>query len=113
MGIQYILDRDGIGVIEFHDARIIVEQLHYDSIYHEHLFYFSIKTLTSFFKDYNLFPFDFDFSSVSNLSAESIEKLSSIRPENLGQASRIDGVTPAAILILLSHIKKSKIKLPA
>jgi len=45
-------------------------------------------------------PNEFDYQSVSSLSAEVVEKLCRIRPENLGQASRIPGVTPAAITIL-------------
>lgn len=45
-------------------------------------------------------PETFDYTKVQSLSAEVIEKLCKIRPENLGQASRIPGVTPAAITIL-------------
>nr|WP_320049252.1 tRNA uridine-5-carboxymethylaminomethyl(34) synthesis enzyme MnmG [uncultured Desulfuromonas sp.] len=45
-------------------------------------------------------PDDFDYKAVSSLSAEVVEKLCRIRPMNLGQASRIPGVTPAAITIL-------------
>ena len=45
-------------------------------------------------------PDDFDYKTVSSLSAEVVEKLCRIRPINLGQASRIPGVTPAAITIL-------------
>nr|WP_320114612.1 tRNA uridine-5-carboxymethylaminomethyl(34) synthesis enzyme MnmG [uncultured Desulfuromonas sp.] len=45
-------------------------------------------------------PETFDYQKVSSLSAEVVEKLCRIRPENLGQASRIPGVTPAAITIL-------------
>lgn len=45
-------------------------------------------------------PEDFDYKNVSSLSAEVVEKLCRIKPLNLGQASRIPGVTPAAITIL-------------
>ena len=45
-------------------------------------------------------PETFDYQKVSSLSAEVVEKLCRMRPENLGQASRIPGVTPAAITIL-------------
>ena len=45
-------------------------------------------------------PADFDFQAVHGLSAEVVEKLTRIRPVTLGQASRIPGVTPAAIAIL-------------
>jgi tRNA uridine 5-carboxymethylaminomethyl modification enzyme len=47
------------------------------------------------------FPDDFDFSSISGLSREVQQKLVLHRPQTLGQASRIQGVTPAAISILL------------
>lgn len=51
---------------------------------------------------------EFDFTSVRGLSAEVMEKLARIRPANVGQASRIPGVTPAAISLLLVHLKKSR-----
>ncbi|MGD0916466.1 MAG: tRNA uridine-5-carboxymethylaminomethyl(34) synthesis enzyme MnmG [Thermodesulfobacteriota bacterium] len=52
------------------------------------------------------FPKDFDFRSTIGLSAEVMEKLTKIRPFSLGQASRISGVTPAAISILMVNLKK-------
>jgi len=51
---------------------------------------------------------DFDFTAVRGLSAEVMEKLDRVRPLNVGQASRIPGVTPAAISLLLVHLKKSR-----
>jgi tRNA uridine 5-carboxymethylaminomethyl modification enzyme len=48
----------------------------------------------------------FDFSSVIGLSTEVMEKLKKIKPYSLGQASRISGVTPAAISILMVNLKK-------
>jgi tRNA uridine 5-carboxymethylaminomethyl modification enzyme len=52
------------------------------------------------------FPENFDFKSVIGLSTEVMEKLTKIRPISLGQASRISGVTPAAISILMVNLKK-------
>lgn len=52
-------------------------------------------------------PHDFDFKSVSGLSREIIEKLCEVRPETIGQASRIPGVTPAAIAILMVAVNKT------
>jgi len=52
------------------------------------------------------FPEDFDFRTVIGLSTEVMEKLTKIRPVSLGQASRISGVTPAAISILMINLKK-------
>src|SRR5690606_9554711 len=51
-------------------------------------------------------PDDFDYAVVEGLSNEIKLKLSTSRPETLGQASRIPGVTPAAISLLLSYLKK-------
>ena len=64
-GITELLDKDGIGVIEFHDAKIILEELHYDSIYHEHLFYFSLKTISYLLNIYKLDVFDIAVSPIS------------------------------------------------
>jgi len=52
-------------------------------------------------------PDALDFSSMPGLSAEVVEKLTRIRPLNLGQASRISGITPAAISILQVYLKKA------
>lgn len=52
-------------------------------------------------------PAELDYSTVRGLSAEVLQKFSSQRPETLGQAARIPGVTPAAISLLLIHLKKS------
>ncbi|MEY4416552.1 MAG: hypothetical protein RIQ53_3845 [Pseudomonadota bacterium] len=55
-------------------------------------------------------PEDLDYGQVSALSFEVRQKLSRHRPETLGQASRISGVTPAAISLLLVHLKKGRFK---
>ena len=52
------------------------------------------------------FPDGFDFGSVIGLSTEVMEKLAKIRPLSLGQASRISGITPAAISVLMINLKK-------
>src|SRR5262249_17934157 len=51
-----------------------------------------------------LVPTTIDFRAIPGLSNEVIEKLEAIRPRSVGQASRISGVTPAAVAILLTHI---------
>ena len=51
-------------------------------------------------------PNDINYHSITGLSNEIRQKLSDIRPQTLGQASRIQGVTPAAISLLLIHLKK-------
>jgi tRNA uridine 5-carboxymethylaminomethyl modification enzyme len=52
-------------------------------------------------------PADIDYASVKSLTTEVREKLSRVRPDTLGQASRIPGVTPAAISILSISLKSS------
>jgi tRNA uridine 5-carboxymethylaminomethyl modification enzyme len=52
------------------------------------------------------FPDGFDFSAIIGLTTEVMEKLKKIKPYSLGQASRISGVTPAAISILMVNLKK-------
>jgi tRNA uridine 5-carboxymethylaminomethyl modification enzyme len=55
-------------------------------------------------------PTELDYMQVSALSIEARQKLSKHRPETLGQASRISGITPAAISLLLIHLKKGRFK---
>ena len=55
-------------------------------------------------------PTPFDYGAVHGLSVEVRQKLSHHRPETLGQAGRISGVTPAAISLLAVHLKKSRAK---
>jgi len=54
-------------------------------------------------------PVDLDFAQVEGLSHEIRQKLSEARPETLAQAARISGVTPAAVSILLIHLKKRRL----
>jgi tRNA uridine 5-carboxymethylaminomethyl modification enzyme len=62
-------------------------------------------------------PTELDYRAIPGLSNEVVEKLEAIRPRSVGQASRISGVTPAAIAILLTHIglfqrRKSEVPSP-
>jgi tRNA uridine 5-carboxymethylaminomethyl modification enzyme len=52
-------------------------------------------------------PVDLDYAVVAGLSHEVRQKLAQIRPSTVGQASRVAGVTPAAVSILLVHLKKA------
>ncbi|MGB7292811.1 MAG: tRNA uridine-5-carboxymethylaminomethyl(34) synthesis enzyme MnmG [Thermodesulfobacteriota bacterium] len=55
-------------------------------------------------------PKDFSYETIPGLSNEIVQKLSKIRPSSLGQASRISGITPAAISVLMVYLKKDEIK---
>jgi tRNA uridine 5-carboxymethylaminomethyl modification enzyme len=57
-------------------------------------------------QDTRALPADFDFDQVRGLSTEVREKLNRVRPGTLGQAARIPGVTPAAVSLLLIHLKR-------
>jgi tRNA uridine 5-carboxymethylaminomethyl modification enzyme len=55
-------------------------------------------------------PADIDYALVTALSFEARQKLNAQRPETLGQASRISGITPASISLLLIHLKKGRFR---
>ena len=55
-------------------------------------------------------PSDINYDIFSGLSNEVKSKFKQIRPKTMGQALRIDGITPAAVFILLSHLKRKSIK---
>ncbi len=55
-----------------------------------------------------MIPVDFDYKSISGLSNEVVAKLTKTKPQTIGQASRISGVTPAAISLLLVFLKKAR-----
>jgi len=56
-------------------------------------------------------PDDFDYDSLSGLSNEAKHKLSAHRPRTIGHAARIDGVTPAALTLLVAHVRRGRSKL--
>jgi len=67
--------------------------------------------ILAFKRDENLtIPDDIDYDHFSGLSNEVKAKFKEIRPKTMGQALRIDGITPAAVYILLSHVKRKSIK---
>ena len=67
--------------------------------------------ILAFKRDENLIiPDEVDYDSLSGLSNEVKAKFKLIKPKTMGQALRIDGITPAAVYILLSHVKRKSIK---
>jgi len=67
--------------------------------------------ILAFKRDENMIiPDQIDYDSLSGLSKEVKSKFKLIKPKTMGQALRIDGITPAAVYILLSHVKRKSIK---
>lgn len=64
-GIELVLSPSGIFIVEFHEATKILSEIHYDSIYHEHTFYHSIKSMTEAQSKIGLVPFDILKSPIS------------------------------------------------
>ena len=70
--------------------------------------------ILAFKRDENLsIPKNFDYNKLSGLSNEVKAKFNQIKPETMGQALRIDGITPAAVYILLSHVRRKSFKITA
>ena len=90
------------------DSRIL-EQLQIDAQYSGYLDRQNADIL-AFRRDEGLtLPPDLDYNAIHGLSTEIRQKLDRIRPATLGQAARIDGVTPAALTLVLAHMHaKSK-----
>jgi len=83
----------------------VVEQLEIDAQYAGYLDR-QEADIIAFHRDEALkLPGDLDYRGVAGLSAEAAQKLEAIRPATLGQAARIDGVTPAALTIVLAHVR--------
>ncbi len=84
------------------------EQIEIESKY-KHYLSRQQNDIADFKKDEQLFlPNNIDYTKVGSLSNEVVEKLSEINPPTLGAASRISGVTPAAVVALLRHVKRRK-----
>lgn len=91
-------------------SREIDEQLEINSHYKGYLKKQNADIL-AFKRDENLIiPDNIDYNKFSGLSNEVKLKFNKIRPKTMGQALRIDGITPAAVYILLSHLKRKSIK---
>ena len=94
-------------------SKIIDEQVEIDAHYSGYLKKQS-HDIAAYKKDEAMsIPVDIDYEKFSGLSNEIKSKLKLIKPSTLGQALRIDGVTPAAAIILLAFIKKSRYKVSA
>jgi tRNA uridine 5-carboxymethylaminomethyl modification enzyme len=83
----------------------VLDQLEADSLYSGYLDR-QTADIAAFRRDESLLlPDDLDYGEVAGLSTEAAQKLSRIRPATLGQAGRIEGITPAALTALLLKVK--------
>ena len=88
--------------------RDVVEQLEIEAKYKGYL-QRQEADIRAFRKDEALkIPMDLDYKKIGGLSNEVIIKLSKVRPETIGAASRVSGITPAAITAILGYVKSAK-----
>jgi tRNA uridine 5-carboxymethylaminomethyl modification enzyme len=100
------LTREALG--EMYDT--VVEQIEIEAKYSGYIDRQKDEVQRAAYYESLRLPGELDYMQVTALSIEVRQKLAHHRPETLGQASRISGVTPAAISLLLVHLKKSKYK---
>ena len=111
-GVNMIKIREIWPDIPFFDKKID-EQIEINAHYRGYLKKQKADIL-AFKRDENLIiPDKVDYDELSGLSNEVKAKFKKIKPKTMGQALRIDGITPAAVYILLSHVKRKSIKLIA
>ncbi|HEY7302200.1 MAG TPA: tRNA uridine-5-carboxymethylaminomethyl(34) synthesis enzyme MnmG [Xanthobacteraceae bacterium] len=86
----------------------IAEQLEIDAKYDVYLAR-QAADIAAFRRDEALeLPDGLDYAGVTGLSNEARQKLAAIRPRTIGQAGRIDGITPAALTLLLAHVRRGR-----
>lgn len=87
-------------------SRAVAEQIEIDALYAGYIDRQQADIL-AFRKDEAVrLPRDLDYAGIGGLSNEAREKLEAARPETLGQAARIEGVTPGALTAVLAHVKR-------
>jgi len=87
-GLRMCLHESGTLAIEVHYAKKILEELHYDSIYHEHLCYFTFKTLERLLNDFQLFIYDIMESPISGGSVVIYAKKYKVKETPIVQSYR-------------------------
>jgi tRNA uridine 5-carboxymethylaminomethyl modification enzyme len=86
----------------------ITEQLEVDAHYTGYLERQTADILAFRRDEALVLPVDIDYGAIHGLSAEARQKLERIRPMTLGQAARIDGVTPAVLTLVLAHVRSRR-----
>lgn len=87
-------------------AEDVIEQMHVATKYAGYIERQQAEVVRLRASEAQKLPADVDYKQINGLSNEVRQKLETVRPETLGQAARIPGVTPAAISLLLIHLKK-------
>jgi tRNA uridine 5-carboxymethylaminomethyl modification enzyme len=113
--VEQIANAGGIGASDASHATL--ERLEIELCYEGYLRRQEADAARVARADAVLVPGELDYRAIPGLSYEVIEKLEAIRPRSVGQASRISGVTPAAVAILLTHIglsarRKAEVRSP-
>jgi tRNA uridine 5-carboxymethylaminomethyl modification enzyme len=86
----------------------IAEQLETEAVYANYLERQEADILAFRRDEAIALPRDLDYSAIGGLSSEAREKLAAARPATLGQASRIEGITPGALTAVLAHVRSAK-----
>lgn len=94
--------------LEFTDAKIAAA-VEIDCLYHVYLERQSADIEGLRAEEERVIPDDFDYSVLSGLSNELKAKLIARRPRNVAQASRLEGMTPAAVALLVAHLRKTQV----
>ena len=87
----------------------VIEQLEISAKYQGYIDRQAEEVAKSASYENTVLPADLDYGTVAGLSNEVKQKLAQHRPQTIGQASRIQGITPAAISLLLIHLKRHKL----
>ena len=106
------LDLEAIGLLEPQADAQVIEQVEIQVKYEGYIARQQQEVERQQAQESTALPTDIDYDKVAGLSVEVKQKLMRVRPATLGQASRISGVTPAAISLLMIHLKRIR-KTPA
>ena len=101
---QALLTLSGAG--EAQTDPLVVEQLEISAKYQGYIDRQADEVARSTSYESMILPADLDYAKVAGLSNEVKQKLAQYRPQTIGQASRVQGITPAAISLLLIHLKR-------
>ena len=106
------LDLEAIGLLQPQADAQVIEQVEIQVKYEGYIARQQQEVERQQAQESTALPTDIDYDKVAGLSVEVKQKLMRVRPATLGQASRISGVTPAAISLLMIHLKRIR-KMPA